>query len=197
MKNFALLILSNFVLYTATASVDDMILKRLKELSQYYMQDFKGIKYTEVVVEDWQNPKQRGQLTALYFIDVDNPKLAQLRNDYPIQDLIKNIDSSKDFEALARIMNWTHSRWKHNSVANPSSYAATTILREAEQGGEFVCSAYSSVFTQIANALGFPARPFSSMGWSLWDFTSGHSQTEAWSNQYKKWIVFDATNDSP
>src|SRR5690606_22998737 len=85
-----------------------------------------------------------------------NAYLAELREQYPIEKLVK--DAKDDQEKALRILHWVHSQWPHNGDNQPSKSDALTILKEAKSGKNFRCVEYGIVSAACLNAIGLKAR---------------------------------------
>jgi|GEM_PF-4454406 len=173
-------------------SKDVEIKQLLTRNAEYWTQDFLNKKTWKITVEEMKNPQIAGDFNSFTFENPLHPKSVELRTKYKLDGIIEN--SSDDFDALIKIMHWTNSQWRHSPINNPEHNDALTILSEAATGKRMVCSAYGTVFIQACTALGFPSRGLGSSGSGL-KYHGGHFQTEAWSNMYQKWILFDPTND--
>ena len=166
--------------------------QHIREQVNYWTQDFHDRQIWIPMIEELVNPIILGDHKSFVWEDLDHPQNIQLKDHYNLKEIVK--ESSNDFDALCRLMHWIYSQWKHSPTKNPSRFDALTILEEAQKGGQFVCAAYACVFIQCCTALGFPARGLGSSGLGF-NYIGGHFQTEAWSNKYRKWILFDPTND--
>jgi len=101
--------------------------------------------------------------------------------------------TSSDIEAFADILDWVHSRWKHDGSMSPSGMSSLDVLQSAEQGRSFSCIEYAKVYTEILHSLGYICRiigvthaeiAYGGMGVS-------HTLCEAWSDELNKWVMID------
>ncbi|NSW89084.1 MAG: transglutaminase domain-containing protein [Firmicutes bacterium] len=160
---------------------------------------FKGLKELKIVKYD--NPTIIGDYTRYNYSEYDDAKLKALREKYSLDNVVAN--GKTEFEKLVLLRKWVKNRWKYGFTGNPvpRSGNAIDVLEAAEKGATFACGVYASVFMQCCLSLGFPARLVS----ILRDksdipepensFFTGHCVTEVWSNDYRKWVVFDPTTD--
>ncbi|MEL6135706.1 MAG: transglutaminase domain-containing protein, partial [Bacteroidota bacterium] len=68
--------------------------------------------------------------------------LEDLKRTFPLEFVDGNMD---DTDIVLAVLNWTHTRWKHNGNNSPSKNDAITILNEAKEGQRFPCFAYAIV----------------------------------------------------
>ncbi|RLD18649.1 MAG: hypothetical protein DRI36_00925 [Caldiserica bacterium] len=90
-------------------------------------------------------------------------------------------------------MEWVRSCWEPGEPQIPYSWDALDILNKARNGERMYCVQYVLLFVQSANALGIPARYlglFNCQGEGV------HAVSEAWSNDFKKWVFIDVLNRS-
>ncbi|MCB0805760.1 MAG: transglutaminase domain-containing protein [Bacteroidales bacterium] len=120
-----------------------------------------------------------------------SPYLQSLKEKYPLDDVLKDNDS--DTDKVLKILNWTNSRWKHNGRNSPKQDDAISILKEAEEGGEFPCFAYAIVLRDQLNASGFKARTvyLKTKDAKKSKYPPGHVATEVYLPDLQKWIFID------
>ena len=120
-----------------------------------------------------------------------SPYLQSLKEKYPLDDVLKENDS--DTDKVLKILNWTNSRWKHNGRNSPKQDDAISILKEAEEGGEFPCFAYAIVLRDQLNASGFKARTvyLKTKDAKKSKYPPGHVATEVYLPDLQKWIFID------
>jgi len=120
----------------------------------------------------------------------ENPKLKLLREKYKLDKVIE--PGKNEFEKMLYLMEWVGKQFKfdHPSIVSDS---ALDILEECAKGGTFFCLQYSDVMLACANSLGWVCR--------LMDIRmknpggTEHTTTDIWSNQFRKWIMLDATGN--
>lgn len=149
-------------------------------------------------LENFINVTTRGKLAILeynnqvtiktsfdfYYQPFNEEKLHLLREIYQLDAVIK--DSRNEYDTFIKLKNWVKSRWEYGFPKNiPYNFDALEILKRAENGENFFCSEYATVFVQLALSIGFNAR--------YAGLSKGHVVSEVWSNQLNKWIVIDPT----
>ena len=89
-------------------------------------------------------------------------------------------------------MTWVKGRFRfdHPSIVSDS---ALEIIPEGAKGGRFFCLQYADVMLACANSLGYTSRL---MDIRLREPGTEHTVTDVWSNQFRKWVIFDATVDA-
>lgn len=146
--------------------------------------------YFESNKANYSNKERNADIKVLY----QNEKssyLSELREKYPIEDIFGDNDS--DMEKVLKVLNWTHSRWKHNGQNSPKKNDAISILKEAEEGGEFPCFAYGIVLRDQLNAIGFKARTvyLKTKNAKRSKYPPGHVATEVFLEDIQKWVFID------
>ena len=144
-------------------------------------------------------PLVRNEFSAAYKFDsFENPKLKTLREKYQLDKVVA--PGKTEFDKQLLLMDWTYRQFKKFGTPSPDHvHGALEILAAVEQGGTYYCAQYASVLSSAAASLGWIDR---TLGGHVCSKTSPgrdtykeHSWTEIWSNQYKKWIMFDPTFD--
>ena len=111
-----------------------------------------------------------------------------LRDNWKLADVITG--GKTEFDKLSLLRQWTREQWRDGwsmgSLNYLPSWDARVILSLAPGNKSLgMCTHYATTFVQCAQALGYPAR----------SIFRGHALSEAWSNEYKKWMVMDAGMD--
>ncbi|MCK3686039.1 transglutaminase-like domain-containing protein [Maribellus sp. YY47] len=137
--------------------------------------------------DDALNPKY----TFFYSDTLNNSYLRELRQSYEIDRLAASYDS--EIDKIKAVLNWSATQWEHNGSNSPSNPDALTILKEARNGRQFRCVEYGILASSCLNSIGIPARV---LGLKTRDVEkvrmgAGHVVTEAYSQQYNKWIFMD------
>ena len=138
-------------------------------------------------------PYVENDYSRLFKFDAfENPKLKELREQYHLDEVVA--PGKDEFERQFLLLDWVNHRFK--KFGHPSSPArgAAAILKAIDQGNSFFCSHYADVFVSAAASMGWVDRTLAlrrpdSMG----SGSTEHSSTEIWSNQYRKWMLFDPT----
>lgn len=114
-----------------------------------------------------------------------------LRHEFPLDEVIKNDHS--DTEKILSVLNWTHHQWAHNGNNTPKGSNGLAILKEAREGGQFPCFAYSIVLRDQLSAAGFKARVLylKTKDAETRKGSPGHVATEVFINDLNKWVFID------
>ena len=119
------------------------------------------------------------------FENYDNPELHRLREEYNFEKVIAV--GKDEFEKQVRLMKWVYDQWDFGHAQELYNLRDPfEILDEAKKGRKFQCMHSGAVLLTTANSLGWVCRP---MG------IPKHTFSEIWSNQHRKWIMFDATSN--
>jgi hypothetical protein len=130
------------------------------------------------------------------FDQFDNPKLAELRTRYKLDEVIA--PGKSEFDQQVLLMNWTHEQFKKFGQPSTKAFGALDILRDIGEGHIFFCSQYVQVLVSAAASLGWVDRPLAlrrHQGVNKVGGSTEHSTTEIWSNQYGKWVMLDPTSN--
>lgn len=130
------------------------------------------------------------------FSDKDNTYLAQLRNEFKLEEIIKKQDS--DLEKVLKISHWVHNLWQHDGKNVPPAGDPISILRDVQNGIRYRCVEYSIVISGCLNALGIPSRV---VGLKTRDVETresgaGHVVCEVYLYDLEKWIMVDGQWDA-
>ena len=121
--------------------------------------------------------------------------LTRLRTRYHLDKVIGR--SKGDFKQILRMRDWVSSRFDHG-FCNLEKWETNALayLRRAEEGECFTCAVFAFVLVEALTAVGIPARNLT-IAQADTDFVGedtrniGHCVAEAWSNEFRKWIVLD------
>lgn len=148
---------------------------------------FLGLSLCALVRLAAQVDKQPGPLSFIH----EDPKaaqLAQLRRDY---DFDEYLASAKDeFEAMNMLKRWCFDKVRYGGAPQYTQLRnSLTILQKAKRGEVFWCNNIGTVYMQCALAMGWTSR------YVFVRNTKGESHilNDIWSNQYRKWVMMDAT----
>ena len=122
----------------------------------------------------------------------DNPKLKLLRERYRLDDVVA--PGRGEFDRQVLLLDWAHRQFK--SFGRPTSPArgALDILDANDAGHTFFCAHYADVFLSAAAAMGWVDRKLALRRPDhVGSGSTEHSSTEIWSNQHRKWVMFDPT----
>ena len=121
----------------------------------------------------------------------ENPKLKQLRKQ---EGFDKMMEGSKDeFEQMQRIADWAQKRLPKFGTPTSKALAPIDIIKAADEGNTFFCNHFACIFVGASASMGWPSR---TLALHVGNHPSGkgapeHSVAEVWSNQYRKWVLFD------
>jgi Transglutaminase-like superfamily len=124
------------------------------------------------------------------FDDPGLPEYARLRAEFKVDDAVAG--ARDDYDRLQRLTLWTSRQWQHDSTHMASKTDPLTILREASQGGRFICMNYAVVLAGAARAYGLTARQLALLPRDVETRSEAHSVVEVWLPQFKKWVLADA-----
>ena len=114
-----------------------------------------------------------------------NPLLRRLREQYKLDEVIA--PGKDEFEKQLLLMEWAYNQWdfghgrERYDLVDPFE-----ILQYARREHHFQCMHSSAVFQAAANSLGWVCRKMA---------IPQHTFNEMWSNQYQRWVMFDATSN--
>ncbi|MEW6735188.1 MAG: transglutaminase domain-containing protein [Acidobacteriota bacterium] len=113
----------------------------------------------------------------------------QLREEFNLDAVVAG--AKNDYERLQRLTFWTSRQWEHDSTHMASKNDPIIILREARQGGRFICTNYAVVLAGAANAYGISTRLVNLLPKDVETRSESHTVVEAWLPQFKKWVLAD------
>jgi hypothetical protein len=126
------------------------------------------------------------------FDSYDNPKLAQLREQYHLADVVA--PGRTEFDRQILLLDWVNHRMKKFGKPSSPARGALDVLAAVDQGNSFFCSHYGDVMVSAAASLGWVDRPLAlRRPDSRGQGSTEHTSTEIWSNQFRKWVLFDPT----
>ena len=95
-------------------------------------------------------------------------------------------------------MDWTHRQFKKFGRPSTNCHGALAILGAIGDGHTFFCAHYAEVLVSAAASLGWVDRSLAlrrHQGANKNGGSTEHSVTEMWSNQHRKWVMFDPTSN--
>jgi hypothetical protein len=131
--------------------------------------------------------------TRRFKFDVrDNPKLKRLREMYKLDEVVAK--GKEEFERQILLLDWVHTRFKKFGKPSSKARGALDILQAIDQGHTFFCAQYADVMVSAAASMGWVCRDLALRRPDyIGSGSTEHSSTEIWSNQHRKWIMFDPT----
>lgn len=130
------------------------------------------------------------------FDSFDNPKLKELRERHRLEEVIA--PGGDEFERQVLLMDWTHRQFKKFGRPSTNCHGALAILGAIDDGHTFFCAHYAEVLVSAAASLGWVDRSLAlrrHQGVNKNGGSTEHSVTEMWSNQHRKWVMFDPTSN--
>lgn len=124
-----------------------------------------------------------------------NETLRAFRKAFQLREMVGSHED--DLQKAIELLHWTSSRWQHNGGRSAGTSDAFEILRRAAAGEEFSCAEYAIVFATAANSIGIPARVVNLKIREAETAASGagHSLTEVYIRELKKWVMMDPQSD--
>jgi hypothetical protein len=122
----------------------------------------------------------------------DNPRLKELRWRYKLDEVVA---SGKDeFEKQVLLLDWVHHRFRKFGRPTSDAKGALQILSANDAGHTFFCAHYADVMVSAAASLGWVCRGLALRRPDhIGSGATEHSSTEIWSNQHRRWVMFDPT----
>jgi len=126
------------------------------------------------------------------FDSYDNPKLKELRQRYHLDEVVA---SGKDeFDRQVLLLDWVNHRFKKFGRPSSPARGALDILAAIDAGNSFFCSHYGDVMISAAASMGWVDRGLALRRPDhIGQGSTEHTSTEIWSNQHRKWVLFDPT----
>jgi hypothetical protein len=121
-----------------------------------------------------------------------NPKLKELRRHYKLDEVVA--PGKDEFDRQVLLLDWVNHQFKKFGRPSASPRGAAEILRDIEAGHTFFCAQYADVLVSAAASLGWVDRSLAlRLPDNMGAGSTEHSSTEIWSNQFRKWVMFDPT----
>jgi len=121
----------------------------------------------------------------------DNTKLQQFRQQEKFNELIAG--SKDEFEQMVRIVDWAQKRLPKFGTPTSKASSPVDIVKAADEGNTFFCNHFACIFIGATASMGWPSRTLA-LHYGNNPHKRGapeHSAAEVWSDQYRKWILFD------
>ncbi|MBL9138316.1 MAG: hypothetical protein JNK85_20775 [Verrucomicrobiales bacterium] len=125
----------------------------------------------------------------------DNPRLAELRTRYQLDSVVA--PANEEFERQVLLNDWSHAQFARFGRPSTNVQGALDVLNACQQGHTFFCRQYAEVLLSAAASLGWVGRPLAlrrHQGVNQADGSTEHAVIELWSNQYRKWVMWDPTS---
>ena len=130
------------------------------------------------------------------FDSFENLKLKELRERHGLDAVIA--PGKDEFERQVLLLDWTHRQFKKFGRPSTNCHGALGILGAIDEGHTFFCAQYTEVLVSAAASLGWVDRSLAlrrHQGANKVGGSTEHSVTEMWSNQHRKWVMFDPTSN--
>jgi hypothetical protein len=137
---------------------------------------------------EWDRAQPAPEFRQLF----DSPETAEfvdLRREFSIDEILGG--AKDDYERLRRLTHWVSTRWQHSPDRMASRSDPLTILREAQNGGRFICREYAIALAGVAAAYGLPSRVLNLLPRDVETRSEAHSVAEVWLDQFQKWVLAD------
>jgi tetratricopeptide (TPR) repeat protein len=140
----------------------------------------------------WEDRSEKTPAFPLMFEPAQAEQFVQMRAEFKMDETIPQV--ANELARLRQLASWTSRQWEHSSTQMASHADPLTILREAKQGGKFICMNYAVVLAGAAQAYGMPARVMALLPRDVEKRADSHSVVEVWLKQYHTWAIADAQN---
>lgn len=145
-----------------------------------------------VYLTSLEQPENLGSLSYFPCDPLNSAQVKKLRSYTKIDKLISK--KKTDFSQALEIARFTSEAWGHDGLnSNPKKQDALTILKLADMGASFACVQFASVFVQLCQSVGIPARVLQvrTKHPDLGSSGHGHVTAEYFDSQRGKWIWID------
>lgn len=145
-----------------------------------------------IYLSSLDQPSLLGNIGHLPTDPLNNRNVARLRSYTGVEKIISRDET--DFAQALKIAKFTSEAWGHDGFnSSPKKQDALTILKLAEKGASFACVQFASVFVQLCQSVGIPARVLSvrTKNPDLGSSGHGHVTAEYFDNQLCKWVWVD------
>ena len=122
----------------------------------------------------------------------DNPKLAALRERCRLDEVVA--PGGDEFDRQVLLLDWVNHRLGRFGRPTSDARGALRVLAAADEGHTFFCAHYADVLVSAAASLGWVTRPLALRRPDhVGAGSTEHAATEMWSNQFRRWVLFDPT----
>ena len=148
-----------------------------------------------ITVTDISNPDLVGEAFSQRFTyeKWDNPKIKQLSDTYKLKEVIAG--GKTEFDKMVILNNWVYKQFRKFGKPTKNTRNALEILEMIQKDATFFCVQYAATLMPAAYSVGWTARTIGLHNLLGNPGSTEHSTVEVWSNQYRKWIMLDATFD--
>jgi hypothetical protein len=127
------------------------------------------------------------------FEDFSSPRIHRLRQEHGLDDVVAA--ETNEFRRMLKLRHWVYTRWP---IDNEQKFSGDVfeILEKAKAGLGFYCTHSMRVQHAVMTAMGFVARDLGvDSDHLVFGRSNHHGMNEVWSNEYAKWVLFDAKYD--
>ena len=131
-------------------------------------------------------PYVENEIARAYVFDrYGNPKLERLRVENNLDAVVA--PGRHEFQKQLLLMEWVNAQIHYGDPKKLGKLRnALEILRLSRRGQKLYCAQFAALLVSASASLGWVCRPI--------DIPT-HTYTEMWSNQYRKWMMFDPNMD--
>ena len=127
------------------------------------------------------------------FEEFSSPRIRRLREEYGLDAVVAG--ETSEFRRMLKLRNWIFQRWPIDNDQK-SGGDVFAILEKAKAGYGFYCSHSMLVQHAVMTAMGYVARDLGVDSDHLaFGKSNHHGMNDVWSNEYGKWVLFDAKYD--
>ena len=121
-----------------------------------------------------------------------NPKLKALRERYRLDEVVA--PGKTEFDRQLLLLDWANHEIRKFGKPTSKARGALDVLAATEAGHTFFCAHYGDLFVSAAASMGWVDRALALRRPDhIGSGSTEHTSTEIWSNQYRKWVMFDPT----
>jgi hypothetical protein len=131
-------------------------------------------------------PYVRNEYSSRFVYELfENPQLSRIRQMYRLDDVIA--PGKGEFQKQLLLMEWVFNQWDFGHARERYDLRDPfEILQYAKREHKFQCMHSAAVFQTLANSMGWVCRQMA---------IPSHTFNEVWSNEYRRWVMFDATSN--
>ncbi len=158
-------------------------LVRSVDVKADFKEDFPIPRHENIRVIELDNPPIRYSSVAWEWEATDRPELARLRRQENLDEVVSG--ARTQYEAQMRLLDYAKKRWEWTNPAPeyPEWNALAIVDRVNKGGGGGMCIQQNLFFIGLCQAFGWQGRLVG---------VDGHEVAEVWSDDYGKWVYFDA-----
>jgi len=138
-------------------------------------------------------PLVENEYSKVHVFDTsENPKLKELREKNGLDEVVSR--GKDEFDRQVLLLDWAYRRVKKFGRPTADPKGALEILKAVDEGHTFFCAHYATLLVSAAAGMGWVNRSLAlRRPDGRGSGATEHSITEIWSNQHRKWVMFDPT----